>query len=833
MRLKALRGFLLSADAGHGPGIRLRFPGGPITEARLALRRFFRRPFPSGIAALTLAIGISASTAAFTAVDRLLLRNLPVAAQDELVVAWHANPARGFSHVPFTPSAFEIVEGSVPGFHSVAAFESAGARRTVVDGPSGDAVLHYVRVAGDFFGVLGVVPRLGRLLDGDDDRVGAAPSLVLSHGAWVSEFGEDPEIVGSTLRFGEQSFTVVGIAPEDFDIPAGTDVWVTLRGAFPDWAQDQPVGIELDILARLASGTNFDHARENLSRVLRADPTVAPDYGNLVPTVSSLEDWARGGYRPVLRVLLSASLVLLLAAVANVALLLLAGGASIAQEMAIHRALGASPSKLLTRWILDAAVVGILGAAAGLGLAAFALKGLVPLAPLEMKIPSAFGIDLRAAGFASLLTFAAVLLSAFVAGFAFSRANLRTALSAGGRGTVGAGERARWTVAGIQIAMAVLTAVGAGLMVRTVSELRQLDLGFDPSNLTVVSLSHPYGFFRTPDSYRLALHQVSRRLEGTPGIAAATPTVIRPLATSGLDVVFLTEGQDPTELPENPYLATDAVLPGYFRAVGMVVRRGRALQPGDDAGGAPVVVINESTAEALFPGLDPIGRRLNMSMPGYEEVWWTVVGVVEDTRYRDFVDPRPSIFFPLNQMTVAPPSYLLVRTTPDGPESLRSMVNEAFAREDGSVTVLAEDRMETLLAGPTARPRFAAGILLAFSLCTFLLAALGVYGVFTLWALERRAEVGVRRALGASRESLVGLVLGRVLRVAVPGATAGLLAAIFLTPALESLLFGVTARDPAVLVGAAAGSVAIAMVGSLLPAIRASGTKPAVVLQSE
>jgi hypothetical protein len=370
-------------------------------------------------------------------------------------------------------------------------------------------------------------------------------------------------------------------------------------------------------------------------------------------------------------------------------------------------------------------------------------------------------------------------------------------------------------------------------MVRTVSELRRLELGFDPTDLRVISLTHPYTYFQTPESFLSAMEEVTRRLEATPGIEAATPGVIRPLASSGLDVVVRTEEQGPSDVDRNPYLSMEVVLPGYFRALGIPLSGGRFLQPGDRRGGEPVVVVSEKAARALWPGRDAVGRRINLGFPGYEDTWWRVVGVAGDTRYRDFLDPRPSIYFPMGPMGAVPPFHLLVRTTAGGPESLRPLVSEALASLDGSVRVLGETPVSALLRGPTARPRFAAGVLLTLALSTLILAVLGVYAVFSVWAAEREREMGVRMALGADRKEIVRLVLAGVLRIAVPGAGVGLLAAVLLSPSLGALLFGISSWDPLTLSSVTASAVLLAGLAALPPAVRASATDPSRALRSE
>jgi hypothetical protein len=381
------------------------------------------------------------------------------------------------------------------------------------------------------------------------------------------------------------------------------------------------------------------------------------------------------------------------------------------------------------------------------------------------------------------------------------------------------------------VAVTVVTALGAGLLVRTVAALDSLDPGFEVGGLRVVRLDTPYSWFAVPDAYVAAVEEVVRDLEGRTGISAARPSLAPPFER-GLEAVLRREGQSEEDAERNPFVVVDAVLPGHFEAMGIPVLRGRDLAPADNVGDAdPVVVINEAAARALLPGQEAVGKRITGF--GDSGTLWTVVGVASDTRYRDYLEPRPTAYYPVRRMGGAPLSFLLVRTSAGGPASIRGLVSEAFAAVDGNVQVLGEDRLSEVLRRPAARPRFAAGVLLAFGAATLLLAALGVYGVFTVWVDERTREMGVRQALGAQRTRILGLVLGGILRVALVGAGVGLLAGSWAVRLVESLLYGVPPLDPATFIAVAAITVGAALAAGLAPALRASSADPAVSLRAE
>jgi predicted permease len=795
------------------------------------LKRLRRKPLRASATALTLALGIGATTAAFAAVDGVLLQELPVSGQDELVVAWFVNPARELFHIPFSPSAFDLAVRGTGSLSGVAGVERAGARPTVVESGSDPYVLSHVRVAGDFFGVLGARPAAGRLLTLSDDDPGAEAAVVLAHGTWVAQFGADPSVLGSTLRYGDRSFTIVGVAPEGFDFPQGTDLWATLRGSFPSWAEEEPVGIELDILGRRRPGVDAATVAADLTDALRADPGISAVYSDLRPVVTPFHDHVVGSVRPVLRAGLAAATLLLLVAVANATLLLLAGGPAVAHELAVNRALGAGRIQLLWRVVAEAGIVGALGVAGGLGLAWIGLQILLPLAPGDLPRLDNVALDGRSVAIAILLGLLGTGLAGMVAGLGLVRTDPGASLSAGGRGQLGIGSRAQRLLAAIQLSLTVVSAVGAGLLVRTVDAMDAVELGFEAEDLSVVSLSVPYPFFEVPETYVAALEQVVRDLEGRAGILSVRPTLSAPLG-SGLDVILRAEGQEEEDLDENPYLAVDAVLPGHFEALGVPIRSGRGLTEADNAAGSdPVVVVNEAAARALWPGRDPIGERA-VGFPD-EDMAWTVVGVVADTRYREFFDARPSAYFPLGRMRFMAPTRLLIRTAEGGPITLGAVVREAFAGADPLVKVMGEEPVEEALRRASARQRFAAGVLLSFAWATLLLAALGVYGVFTVWVQGRTGEMAVRLAMGATRPRVVGMVLAGVLRVALVGAGAGVAIALWVSRLVEALLFGVSPLDPGTYVFVTMASLGTALAAGLVPAFQAARADPALTLQSE
>jgi predicted permease len=803
--------------------------GADMNEFRLALRRLGQHPKRSATAAFTLALGIGAITAAFAAVDSVLLRPLPVRDQDELVVVRQVDAERGSIRLPFGSASYAAL---ARGLRSVDGFAAVETRtmEAIAEGADGPYILRQNRVAGDFFGVLGSQPALGRLLDAGDDRVGAPPVAVLSYATWTSRFGQRPDVLGSILRFAGRSFTLVGVAPRGFEIPRAGDVWITLEGALPNWVVEDPCCIELDVIARLGDASRSEALSADVSSVLRADPTLDPDLASFRTTVTPLDEDLTGSLESLLQIGFAAALFLLVAAIANASLLLLSGAGLAARELAVRKALGAERAQVLFRMLADATLAAALGAAGGLALAWIAVRGVLPLAPADLPRLGQVTVGPAAVVFAILAGLLSAGLAGALAGLTFSRVDVRALLASSGRSQTPSADRVRRPVAALQVALTVVTAVGAGLLVRTVLALDGLDQGLEAENLSVVTLDIPHTFRQVPPAYFGELESVVADLEGRAGVESVLPTLQPPLDV-GLAAVLRTPEQTESDAAANPFVWLDAVLPGHFEALGMEIRAGRALTESDNlADSDPVVVVSEATARAFWPGQNPLGRRISGFI---DPTWWTVVGVVADTRYSRYLEPTPAAYYPMRRLGTAPPSRLLIRTSDGNARTIRAMVNEAFAGVDARVRVLTVDPVRDLLRSFSARQRFAASVLLLFSGITLFLAFLGVYGVFGLWVDERTREIGIRCALGAQRARIVAWVLRGAVTVALPGAALGILGALFANRLLASLLYGVSPTDAGTFVTVFSIAVAVAAAAALSPALRASGTDPSVAMRHE
>jgi len=800
-------------------------------DLRQAVRRTRARPVRSTIAVLMLSLGIAASTVGFSAVRAVLLEPLPVADQDRLVVLWQRSEQRSFDHVPFLPAALDPVRRMGGPLRGVAAVGTVGATAAPAEGDDGRFSIEWARVAGDFFGVLGARPALGRLLEPVDDEVGATPVAVISHGQWVDRLGARDDVLGTTLRIGGIPFEIDGVAPPDLDYPRGTEVWVTLRGSYPDWASEPATRFELDLVARLSPGSELTDAAAAVDALFAANQELSTLAADLRTTGTSFTDHVVGDLRPMLLATLIAGLMLLVVAIANTTLLFLAGGLRSAREVAVRRALGAGGARAARPLFADALLQSVMGVAAGCALAQAALTVLVPLAPTDFVRFSTIELDRLSLAVAAVFGIVALLGSAGLAGSWMTRRTPGQVLG-NAFGSVGRGVVLRRVVAGGQVGLAVVAGVSAALLSSGVRQLEELDRGFEAEGLHMVSLRTPFDFFDAPAEYRGALVGASEALTARPGIQGVSPTFNAPLLPrGGIDFVPRVDDQSEDDALSNPYVGFDAVLPSYFEVAGTELREGRGFGRQDGPDDLPVVIVNEAAAWALWPEGGALGGRIFMGGLSREE-WRTVVGIVEDHRFRTFPDAHPAVYVPLSQYDRFAPSRLLVRSS-GTPSAIRSAVEEEIGSWFGGVDVVAVESLTEVMQRPMQRPRFAAKAVSALAFVTVLLAVLGVQGVLAVLVAEGRRAMGVRLALGARIPDLARYLAGHLSWIVGGGGAVGLIASAWGVRAAAPLLHGSAVGASGIAVWAAVTTVLLAIVAALHPLLRAWRIPPMEVLRSE
>ncbi len=799
------------------------------------------------VAILTLAIGIGAATAMYSVMQGILLRRLPVRAEDRVVVMWGEHQQRTFAHLPVSSRALPALAARSRAMEAVAGVDYNGVWPWLIDDAGAAGELRGTLVSGGFFDLLGVRPLIGRLLRPEDDRVGAPSSIVITEALWRRRYGADPQIVGRSVNLLQlgATFTIIGVAPNGFAYPRGVEAWGA-AAAYGGIASGAEYQSEMDVVARLRPGATVEQARAELARFLAADdgPLDARIRQGVGAVAHTLPSAVVGDARtPVIAVGAAVALVLLIACV-NVAGLLLVRGAAREREVAIRIAIGATRARLAREALAESAVIAIAGGILGVLLATWGVSALVALAPAELPRLDQIRIDARAvAAGVGLTTLAAMIAGAAPALWAMARdpGEALRASREGSRGTSHA-RAARRALVVAQITLSVVVLAGAGLLIRSLVNLRALDPGFAVERVTIAQLAFPWRKFFGSSAptgaernarYLDRLDAVIARVGALPGVAAVTATIVRPLSgTGGWDALLVREGATAAERATSPFLNLEVVPPNFFAAMLLAPIRGRALQESDRTGTPRVLVLSESAARLLAPGGDVVGRRVRMPGGGDTASALTVVGVVPDTRWREFEHPRPTMYLPYRQAPDAPPSFLLVRARGDA-DALDVAIRRVVREVDPDFSLAGVTPLGSLLDAPLARPRFLAALMSGFAAIALGLALVGLYGVVAAMARHRRRELGIRLALGATRGDVGRLVMREAIVLGLTGLGLGVTLALVVTRALRSVLYGVSPSDPAALAGVCATMLIAALLASWLPAWRASRVDPVESLRAE
>ena len=792
------------------------------------IRGLRRTPGFALTAILTLALGIGLSTAVFTVADALLLRQLAVDDQDRIVLLAGRTPDGRIEGYPLGyQDALEFGRRSTA-LESVAFFGYEGAAAQTVLDADQTSRLSRALVSGDFFGVLGTRPVLGRALRRDDDVRGAEPVVVLSHRAWQDRFGGSVNVLGERITLHEAglSYTVVGVMPSGLDFPKGVDFWAAV---VPSTAEENLPRLAYYPIGRLSSGATGERAAAELTAYFQRDDAPA-GMPPLEGTVEPFPERVIGDTRPAVVAFAAASALLLLITCINVANLLLVRGLARVREFAVRAALGAGRGRIAMQLLTENAILAIVGGAVGLMVAAGAVRLFVIFAPADLPRVAEIQLNGMALAAALGITAFAMLLFGLAPAVLTSRVEGQHVLRSGVR--QGASRRSRLAAEGlvaVQIALAVLVLSAAGLIGRSLMELERAELALDPSRLLVAELALRADQYDAPSKQLAMLDQLLPALRALPEIGELSPVVAVPFSgTHGWDGRPTAEGQSAEEAASNPMLNMEVVAPSYFATVGAPVLRGRGFSDADREGAPGVVILSESAATHYWPSADAIGKRLTMGPAGS----FTVVGIVPDTRYRDLREARPSIYFPMHQSFFPfAPTNLVIRA-----EGTPGAVVPALRRTLESlsgVTLASAAPFEALMAKPLAQPRLNAVLLAVFALAALALAAIGLFGVLATMVRQRTREFGVRQALGATTADISGMVLRRGMRVGVFGVSLGLIGALWANRLLAALLFEVSPTDAATLGGIAFLLLAVAALASILPARASTRIEPVAALKSD
>ena len=806
-------------------------------DVRFALRTLRKNPGFTAVAVLTLAVGIGASTAMFSVLNGVLLRELPVRDQDDLIVLWTESPSAAADHVPVAQGELTDFREQARTLEAVAGVAYQGvSEQALRDGDHPLAAMG-TWVTGNLFSTLGVRPVHGRTLLPEDDVPGAPPVMVIGYGFWQRYFGGDPAAVGRTFEWNGSHFTVVGVMPRGFEYPRDAEFWAPVHAVFPEEAQKRWSGYVIyDLVGRLRPGVSAREVGEEYQAFLRAgDPERPPTFRGMRPVITPLPEIITGDARATLWAAAAAVGLLLLIACINVANLLLIRGSARAQEFAIRSALGAGRRRLVRQLLTESGVLALLGGALGVLITVAAVRVLVALSPPELPRREMIEVDARVLLFALAVTAAAALLSGLLPAILSAAGDLSVWLR-GGRRTASAHPGAQALRHGLvvgQVALAIVVVVAAGLLVRSLVALQGVEMGFNEERLLVLQTTLPPGLL--PErSQQVALQEEMRaRVATLPGVISAASVPQRPFSgQGGWSATYTGEGQDAEAQATNAMVNFEVVGPEYFRTLEIPLYRGRAFTEQDREDAPRAAIVSDAVARHTWPGEDPIGKRVKLGPPEGPAEWHAVVGVVGETRYRELTDPQPSVYLPIRQFGGPVPMNLAVRTRSD-PAAMVPQIRRTLPEVHPELMLVGGGSMSQLLSAPLARPRFTTLLLGTFAAITLLLAAVGIYGVMAATVRQRTREIGIRLALGAKVQEVRRLVLRQGMRLALWGCAIGIVGALFGARTLQSMLFGISPSDPVTFVAVAGLILGTAALACYVPARRASRVDPLEALRAE
>lgn len=802
-----------------------------IQNLRYAWRILRRQPAFTGVAVLTLALGIGSTTAVFTVVYGVLLRPLPYRDPGRLVVVQYGHDDRVSPWL--SPPNFRDYVTQNPAFASAAAVAPITANLT---GGGEPERLQGARVSWNYFDQLGVPLAQGRAFVEGDTR-GDGRQVVLSHGLWRRRFGGRPDVVGSTTTLDGKVVTVVGVASADLNFPATAEFWQPLIFTARELSSAARGAQWVQVLARLNTGVSLQQATTAMQTIGAGLAREFPDSeANVTVRAIGLHDRIAGDIRPTLVVLLAAVILVMLIACANVASLLLARAQARGREVAVRVAIGATRRQLVAQLLTESTVLGMLGAAAGIGLAHLLVRALVLLGPASIPRLSTLAIDVNVLAFA----LAAAIATSLAFGLApivavpgrFARAALQS-----GRGAVGGSTtRTRRTLVIAELAFAAMLLVGAGLLNRSYLRLQHVEPGFDRDGVITFSLSLPAEKYPAPENLAAFVSTLLSRVAAEPGVTSASVAMGLPFSSDRDEITgFRHAGQPEPDSASMPSASLRVVSPDYFRTMKIPIRAGRPFDERDTLAGPDVVLINERAAQRFFAGIDPIGQQIVVSAQLSRDARRgpkTVIGVVGNVKYGGLDEETPAELYLAYGQQHVDAFTVAVRTAAD-PTALVPSLRRHVGDLDPLLPLTNLEPLAELVDASTAARRFVLIVFLAFAVVAATLAAIGVYGVLACLVSQRTREIGVRLAIGASPARVVWLFVREGLTLTAVGLLVGLAGALAAGQWIRALLFDVTTSDPATFAAVGGVLTVAAVLATYVPARRAASVAPTDALSAD
>jgi predicted permease len=806
-------------------------------DVRYGLRVLSKSSGFAAIAILTLALGIGANTALFSVVNGVLLNPLPFPNPDQLLAVYSKTSSFGQSSISY-PNFLDWHKDNTS-FSSLGAFRSESYNLTGIGEPER---VNCQMVSAEFLPALGIPLPLGRNFRPEEDQAGAAPVALLGDRLWKRKFGASPDILGKNLTLNGKSYTVVGVAPSRLPVFSPIDVYVPIGQWTDPTFRDRHISMGMNSIGRLKPGITFEQARADMDRIGRNLEAAYPDSNKGTGiTLVPLKTDVVGDVRGVLLVLLGAVGFVLLIACANVANLLLARSTGRAREFAIRSALGASPARVIRQLLTESVMLGVGGGVIGLLLAKWGTRAILAALPAALPRSEEIGIDSHVLLFTVGVSVLTGILFGLVPAIKTLRPDMHETLKEGGRGSSGARHRTQNVFVIVEMAMALVLLIGAGLMIRSLAALWRVNPGFDSRQVVTYDVSFTSPADITAGQLRAKYRETLRQFENVPGVENVSLMGGSLPMTGDSEVPFWIEGQPkPASQNEMPFALFYLVTPGYQQAMRIPLEHGRFFNARDDERTPTAAVIDSSFARKYFPGQDPVGKRLHLALL---EIQPEIVGVIGHVEHwglgsREHQDLQSQIYLSVWQVPdrfwplLANGVGWVARTT-GAPASIVSGIREAEAKVDATAVTYNVRPMQEIVANSIAKQRLTMILLSVFSTLALVLSAIGIYGVISYLTGQRTHEIGIRVALGASASDVLRMIVGEGMRIALIGVGIGIVAALGLTRLITKLIFGVGANDPLTFVGVAVLLSGVALIACYIPARRAMRVDPIIALRYE
>jgi putative ABC transport system permease protein len=811
---------------------------GLFQDLRFALRQIGKNRAFAAVAVLTLALGIGANTAIFSVINGVLLRPLAFKDPERLVRIWHVPPQSSFPGMTtfaVSPANFLDWQGQNDVFEHIAIYGYRGFTLTGENALQVDASA----VSPDFFPTLGVQPMLGRIFSADENQPGHSRVVLLSHRFWQEHFGSKREIVGHNLTLDGSSYLVAGVMPANFRFPDFAQIWTPM--AWTD--QDKAVrgNHNYMVIARLKPGVDIEQAQGEMNtisgRLQQQYPADDKGWGAVVlPLHRALVD----DVRPALLVLLGAVGFVLLIACVNVMNLSLARVFSRHKEIAIRTALGASSARLVRQLLVESTVLALIGGALGLSYAHFGIKLIMEFLSANLPKFFAVGMDKEVLGFTAAISLTTGVLAGLLPAIHLTRANVSQALKEGlGRTDADSGgKRTRSALVVVEVSLALVLLIGAGLMIRSFQYLRSINPGFESHGVLTMTAAVSRAKFAQPQQQVSFFERVLERVRTLPGVVAAGVIDDIPLGGNGSHQPIAVEGQPVVPMSEQPEVDVRLTSAGYMSALRIPILRGRDFDNSDVAGRPATILISAALARQFWRNEDPLGKHITLTfLPGVAR---EIVGIVGDVKSDGLDQTRPSstLYLPLDQMAAGSqnwnsfPMTFVVRCA-SNPASLVSAVSSTIREVDREVPVRDVLTMDDLVATSISQQRLNLLLLGAFAALAVLLAAVGIYSVLSYSVRRRIQEIGIRMALGASLRDVLRMIVFEGMKPTLLGVVIGVAGALAFGRVMSSLIFGVKPTDAITFVAVAAVTAVIALLASIIPAYRAAKVNPMIALRYE